>query len=63
MIRLLNTLDDFVAYVKEPYNQGLAREILANQCTEEVRQNVYNLADSGSDDPIKNALEKLGISI
>lgn len=61
MIPLFNTLDDFVEYAKEPFNQGLAYEILTNQCTEEVRQNVYNLADPGSENPAQNAFQKLGI--
>lgn len=63
MIRTINTLDDFTKYVKEPFNAGLVREIFTNQCSPELKQEIYNLADPGSDDPLANSMKKLGIEL
>jgi hypothetical protein len=56
---MVSSIDEFVAKVRE---QGIdaAYDIFEDGTLEEVRGEIYNLADSGSPEPFRSAMINLG---
>jgi hypothetical protein len=59
---MLNTLTEFVDRVKELDNVYDAYHVFEEECTDELREDIYNMSEANSAEPFRSAMYNLGFS-
>ena len=59
---MINTVDAFIKICKTSSKDEIYN-IFENDCADEVRNKIYELADEDSPEPFRSAMEWLGIKV
>jgi hypothetical protein len=62
---MINTLREFVHKVEDLQSIGElpeAYDVFEDECTEQVREFIYSLADAGSNEPFRSAMHNIGFT-
>jgi hypothetical protein len=57
---MFTTIDEFVTKVKSLENVADAYDVFEDECTEELRDEIYDLADPDDYEPFRAAMHSLG---
>lgn len=57
---MIFTLNEFVAQARRLNSVRDAYELFEDQCSDELRKQIYSIADTESPEPFRDAMNKLG---